>query len=1010
MNFESPRLPATETATLSSRRSWRLMSCSRAPCTSSTGSASGCVRIIGYSMYSNASTVSFFESVPTRQRSAFSAHFPMSMPQTNGLAAMAGSRESTVERSAAVAIGEKCFPINTLGAVCAECQTPSATARRQGLAAAASAGVWLAWRAATLAGMSSDRLIVLLPCHSLHDFPTWLDEQEADALLTAWTAAWHPELLAATGSVPAWASVDLPAPDLGAGVGIVPDAWDDRFAAQADLVAPTAGRWVRGVRDRHGLVAAAARLLGRDDVAAGSAVPAEIAEDFHALGLAVLLAELLAERMRSSAGLSDTAFSAAAVAAARAAVAGDAAAARSGLRECFGFLEATRAHYYPVDVWLLDIVLLAETTLGPGLDRELAAPVPFALVATGDLVDRLAARNAAAVARIRERCAAGTLEPAGGRDDDRPLDQFTPEEMVTSFDRGQAAWQEHVGTKPVTFARQSGGTSHLLPQLLHGLGYSGVVWPLFDGTGLPHPGGGRIRWEAAGGAAVDGVAATPLDARRAQTILGLAEKIGDCMDHEHTAVLMFAHHAGTASPWFECLRRIGGSSTVLGTFVTPAEFFRRTSGAGMDASFEPDAFPVGLPAEGTGQSTGADLITERVVAARAEAVRLAASREPARAALPGALSPGNPAAPPTADMRRPVRGRLFGLLPRRRALDDELVLEHAWLRVQVHRRTGGLLSLRRPADRGNRLSQRLAVKTTRPAPPVGHAWESPADRAIYSTMEADSVSRLTDANGQEVIESRGRFLDERHGEVGTFTQAITLVPDAAVAVMDIAVRPAASFSGPLFEHHAACRFAWNENDDADVRRSLHTQSVVTERARFTAPWFLEVESAAAPREAAGRISILTGGLPWHVRSSPHMLDSILPVSSSADGSQPCRLAIGIGLERPWEWALALLAGLPLGGVLADPFARAVSGNVRLTVAGVQHERGRLAAVRIGLLESAGRAGEVSVEWAADIAAVRGCDPLGLPGAAADDVGIAGRTMRLALARYQWRHLEVEFQG
>ena len=36
--------------------------------------------------------------------------------------------------------------------------------------------------------------------------------------------------------------------------------------------------------------------------------------------------------------------------------------------------------------------------------------------------------------------------------------------------------------------------------------------------------------------------------------------------------------------------------------------------------------------------------------------------------------------------------------------------------------------------------------------------------------------------------------------------------------------------------------------------------------------------------------------------------------------------------------------------------------------------------------------------------------LALPGAAADDVGIDGRTMRLALARYQWRQLEVEFQG
>jgi hypothetical protein len=400
-----------------------------------------------------------------------------------------------------------------------------------------------------------------------------------------------------------------------------------------------------------------------------------------------------------------------------------------------------------------------------------------------------------------------------------------------------------------------------------------------------------------------------------------------------------------------------------------------------------------------------------MAAARAEAMQLAASREQARAALAGPGSPASLAGAAAADRHRDrKRGRLLGLLPRRRGQDDELVLEHDCLRVQVHRRTGGLLSLRRPTDRANRLSQRLALKTTRPAPPAGQPWESPADRAIYAAMEAESVRRIEADNGTAAIESRGRFLDDRRREVGTFTQSIALVPNAAVAVVDIEVRPAAACAGPFFEHNAVCRFAWNENDDADVRRSLQTQSVVTERARFTAPWFLEIGSAAGPREDAGRVAILTGGLPWHMRSSPHMLDSILPASSTAGGKHVSRIAIGVGIERPWEWALALLADLPLGGVLADPFARAVSGNVRLTVAGTRHEAGRLAAVRIGLLESAGRSGEVGVEWAADVATVRACDPLGRPGEVADDVGIDGRTMRLALSRYEWRHLEVEFHG
>ena len=82
MNFERPRLPGTDTATLSPFRSWRLMSCSRADWTSSMGSASGWVRIIGYSMYSHATASSFRGSVDTRHRSAFKAHLPISIPHT----------------------------------------------------------------------------------------------------------------------------------------------------------------------------------------------------------------------------------------------------------------------------------------------------------------------------------------------------------------------------------------------------------------------------------------------------------------------------------------------------------------------------------------------------------------------------------------------------------------------------------------------------------------------------------------------------------------------------------------------------------------------------------------------------------------------------------------------------------------------------------------------------------------------------------------------------------------
>ena len=863
--------------------------------------------------------------------------------------------------------------------------------------------------------MKPDRITVHLPCHSLHDFPTWLDEAEADSLLAAWTAAWHPWLIATVGSMPRWASVDLP-PENHACLGIVPAPWDDRFAAQADALCTSGSRWVRGVTGHPEIVAAAAAALAGDHPVTEPLPGGPLADEFQALGLAALLAELVAQRMRSSAVLTDDGFAEATVRAARAAIAGQEDEARAALQECYGFLESTRAHYYPVDVWLLDLVLLAESTLGPMLDRELQSPVPMALIATGGTIEKLAAINQPARSRLRERCEAGTLAPAGGRYDFRSLDECTPEEILGSLKRGLAAWRESVGTAPVTYAQQTGGTSAILPQVLTGLGFTGVIWTLFDGTPLPDPGSSRIRWEGTGGGCIDGVARAPLDARSAQMILSLPERLGDAMDHDHTAVVQFAHHAGTASPWFDVLRRIGAASTVLGTFVTPPELFRRTAGAGTVVSFEPDVFPVGLPAAPAIASAGGsrhDPVAIGVAATKAEAVRLMIASESLHDVLqrPSVSAVGGA---PTAASGGARSAWGFGsLLAGRRRSDEELVLEHESLRIQVHRQTGGLLSMRRTSDRGNRLSQRLAVRTTRPAPPAGHAWEDASERAIYSDMQADSIERVPAADGRgEAIESRGRLTVGPNRVMGSFTQRIELLPGLPLALIDIEVRGLGPAAGPLFEHHVACRFAWNENEDIDIRRSLHTQSVATERGRFTAPWFIEL---CGPDSRDGRVAILTGGLPWHVRSSPHMLDSILPTSASpttASGNVSHRLAVGIGINRPWDLATMLLADASPAAWRAATAEQTSASNVRLTVGPLRREGGRVVAARIGLLESAGHAGEVRLDWAADVARAAPCDAAGERlsdgDTIADGVSIDGRSITLALKRYEWRHLDLEF--
>jgi len=859
---------------------------------------------------------------------------------------------------------------------------------------------------------------VFLPCHTLDDFPTWLDDHEAADLLAAWTAAWHPTVIAATGRRPRWASLDLSPPDDGPLLGIVPASFDDRFAAQADgRAGHPDDRWVRGITGPEAVRTAAAEAVAGLLPAGTDSVSTAWIDECAALGLAVLLAELVARRMRSTADLDGADFSQAVVRMAEAAVAGRDDDARAALAECYGWLEASRARYYPVDVWLVDLVLLAPSTLGAPLCHELAEGVPLGIIAAAELAATLATSHPESLALLRAAVAEGRAAICSGLLDERPLDACTPEELAAALASGMAAWREHAGAAPTTFAQYTGCGSAILPQVLTGLGCEGVLWNRFDGARLPDPGAARIRWEGTGGSAIDGLARPPLDARSARTILELPERLGDTMDHDHTAAVAFASHAGTSSRWHGLLRRIGRQSTVLGTFVTPDELFRRTAGAGTLVSFEPDVFPPTLPtAGGTRAGAAGDQVGEASAAAAAEARRIVAAAAALAPLLSQAAAPGGDAAPLAgaaagAAVRPPAeRTTKRSWWGRARHRDEPLVLDNGAIRLQVHEGTGGIRSLRRPVDRDNRLSQQLAVRGTRPQ--AKGEWLSVDERAWHSRMVAEAIDRAPTPTGEPGVVSRGRLVDAGGRPLATFTQGIALAPGLPLALLDIDITLVEPLVGPALEHHLACRFAWHENEDVEIRRSLHTQAIVTDRSRFTAPHFVEImaEGGRAAGGSADAVAVLTGGLSWHALSLPHVLDSLLAVA----GGQPLpagtrlvrRLAVGVGVPRVAAAAIELLAAGP-GKVAWGCVPTVVSGTTRITVEAVEAEAGRPVRARIGLLESSGTGGDVRLEWAADVARAGGSDLRGRPRPEAA-VAVTGRSTVVFLRRYEWLHLEVEF--
>lgn len=873
--------------------------------------------------------------------------------------------------------------------------------------------------------MNYERITVLLPCHSLEDFPVWSRGEEAEDLLAAWTAAWHPLLVAAVGRMPSWRGIDRPADGLHGSIAIVPAAFDHRFdvtshEATAEDQAVVTLSAVRHLSDVNAIAAEASRLLGGGEPF--EEVSAELVEDFYAVGLAWLLAELLSRRMRSQSMPEKEAFATELVAAANAAAAGDAETAGQHLDACHRHLETARSHYYPVDVWLLDVLLLASSTLDERLDRELASPAPSGLIASGELIDQLTVTRPDRASALREAIATGRLEAVGGLWDDNAIAGHTPEGILESLHRGREAWHRATGCTPVIYGRRGGGSSALLPQLLASLGYQGAIWNLFDGSPLPDPGGGRIRWSGTGGGAIEAVAKPPLDARDAATILGLPEKLGTAMDHEHAVVLVFARYPGTESPWYERLRRITLRGTVLGRFALPSTVLNETSSASITVDYGPDAFrpPLPEPTASSAESVGtprqtarreavsllADIarINEQLQGVSQSSAAVAASPQETSAKASHATGPAS---------RTGMWSRLTKLMPwpGSRVSAAEEILDNGLVRLRIHPETGGLLSLRGSSDTANRLSQRLTRRITRP--PAGSRWQDPLERSDYASMVADRVGRW-DGSPLDTLESTGRLVDAHGTTVGRFCQRITLPAESSLAWIDIDLSLDEGLSGNPLENYAACRFAWSENDAVDLYRSIHTQSVASERNVMMAEHFLELAIDDLRRGSSPqRISIFPLGLPWHVRSHSHMLDTILLPPGNSSGR--FQLAIGVGRERPWDDAIRLMAGpddadaetalasLSAGG--RRDLLR-LEGSARLTTAQAIVDHERLVGLHCGILESAGQRQSATLHLPRPAVAAWRCSADGKRGSS---LSLENNTLVVSLASYEWAFVEVRFE-
>jgi alpha-mannosidase len=435
--------------------------------------------------------------------------------------------------------------------------------------------------------MNFNRLIVLLPGHSLEDLSLKREPAEADQLLAAWSALWHPSLLASAEMIPSWVSADSPPTEPAGHLIVVPACAEDRLPQDWLTNAQTAGAIVlRNLSTRDTVLQAALKHLNEG----GRVDDAELTADFMALGVGQFWVEVLTRQLRYMSNLDETSLQHNAVRAATAAVKGDIQEARSELQNAYQLLHDAREYFYPVDAHLLDLTLVTPQTIGPALRAQLARPWPTNLLLTAEAVEAMANREPATLQALVEALNKGTASIIGGEYVESMLPLLDPEAISRRIAHGLKVYEQHLGRRPMVFGRRRFGLTPALPQILHKHGFTGGLHFTLDDGRFPVGNQSRVRWQGWDGTRLEMLARLPLDAGRSNTFLSVSERLGEILDLDHAATLVFAHWPGHDSPWYQDLLRVASYTNALGTFSTIPEYLSNTSASGQDAKHSADDY------------------------------------------------------------------------------------------------------------------------------------------------------------------------------------------------------------------------------------------------------------------------------------------------------------------------------------------------------------------------------------------------------------------------------------
>lgn len=350
-----------------------------------------------------------------------------------------------------------------------------------------------------------------------------------------------------------------------------------------------------------------------------------------------------------------------------------------------------------------------------------------------------------------------------------------------------------------------------------------------------------------------------------------------------------------------------------------------------------------------------------------------------------------------------ITGDAKGGSGKQKALLDGHVLRNEFMEVHIHPETGGIKSIYDYKTRGNRLSQQLSLRMPGKKQATGERYLGPDATAIYSQMRVTQIDPATSSPAMGEIYTQGNIIGEEDEVMATYKQTYRLWRASRVLEIDIEIEPQVDPKSLPWDSHYCCRLAWGD----ETALTYHDVQWVRTRCsgrRIEASNYVEINASH------GKTTLLTAGIPFHLRNHGHMLDTIL----IPHGESQRKFRLGIGLDLPYSLPAARdfmyqpqpvfeTASMPAPGNSSWMFHLEAKNVILTSLESLTDESGELIGCKTKILETEGRNAKGALRCFRKVAEAHLCD---FHGNRISKCQVDGDRIIFQLAPGQWYPVEI----